>query len=251
MRLGEWYKAEVELDVQFLPRSTYTDLFGTPSDTAVVIDVLRMTTTASLLFSRGLDELFIIAEVAQARELAAQTGALLLGERGGERVTGFDGGNSPLEYTQSLRGQKAILCTSNGSKAVQTTSDIEHVFLGAIVNAKAVAQHALKVAKTRIVLICAGTGGQVSLDDVLGAACIAREMLKLNSELALTDACKVALVNLETSSDLLKGLQNARHSAILQDLGYEEDIEFAAQLNLLDTVPMRTSQQPTCFTLAP
>lgn len=205
-----------------------------------------MTTTSSLLFSKGLEELFVVAEVARARKLASQAGALLLGERGGEKLNGFDGGNSPLEYTQSLRGQSAILCTSNGSKAVQTTQEVEHVFLGAIVNAKAVAEKALEVTEESIILICAGTGGQISLDDVLGAACITREMLEL-SKLELTDACKVALGSLELKPDLLSGLQAARHAAILRDLGFDKDIAFAATLNLLNTVPVRTSQNPTRF----
>ena len=234
------------LDVQFVPRSTSIQ----PPDTAVVIDVLRMTTTSALLFSKGLDELFVVAEVENARGLAAQTSALLLGERAGEKLEGFDGGNSPLEYTQSLKGQKAILCTSNGSKAVQTTQEVEHVFLGAIVNAKAVAEKVLEVATESIIFICAGTGGRISLDDVIGAACIAREIIKLDSEIERTDACKVALGSLELHPDLSDGLQNAYHSTVLKNLGYEEDIAFAAKLNLLDTVTMRTSQNPTCFTLA-
>ena len=234
------------LDVQFLPRSTSTKL----PDTAVVIDVLRMTTTSSLLFSKGLEELFVVAEIENARGLASRTGALLLGERGGVKVEEFDGGNSPLEYTQSLGGRKAILCTSNGSKAVETTGEVEHVFLGAIVNAKAVAERVLEVATENIALICAGTGGQVSLDDVLGAACIAREMLELDSRLNLTDACKVALGSLELNPDLLSGLHDAYHSTVLKHLGYEEDVAFAAKLNLLNTVPTRTSQYPTRFTPA-
>ncbi len=209
-----------------------------------------MTTTSGLLFSKGLEELFVVAEVEDARGLAAQTGALLLGERGGEKVEGFDGGNSPLEYTQSLSGQKAILCTSNGSKAVQTTREVEHVLLGAIVNAKAVAARVLEVATKNITLICAGTGGHISLDDVIGAACIARELLDFNSKLDLTDACKIAVGSLELNSDLLSGLQGAHHSTVLKNLGYEEDIAFAAKLNLLDTVPVRASRNPTCFTLA-
>ena len=209
-----------------------------------------MTTTSSLLFSRGLEELFVVAEVEDARGLASQTGALLLGERGGEKLEGFDGGNSPLEYTQSLKGQRAILCTSNGSKAVQTTREVKHVFLGAIVNAKAVAEKVLEVTTENITLICAGTGGKISLDDVIGAACIAREIIKLGSEIERTDACKVALGSLELNPDLLDGLQNAHHSTTLKNLGYEEDIAFAAKLNLLDIVPMRTSQNPTRFTLA-
>ena len=233
------------LDVQFLPRSTYEGSF----EAAVIVDVLRMTTTSSLLFSKGLEDLFVVAEVEEARRLAEQTGALLLGERGGEKLDGFDGGNSPLEYTRSLRGRSAVLCTSNGSRAVQMTREVEHVFLGAIVNAQAVARKVLEVAKKNIILICAGTGGQISLDDVLGAACIVREMLEL-SKLDLTDACKVALSCLERHPDLFSGLQNAYHSTVLKRLGYEDDIAFAAKLDLLDTVPLRTSQTPTRFGLA-
>lgn len=234
------------LDVQFSPHSTYSS----NPDTAVVVDILRMTTTSSLLFSKGLEDLFVVAEVEDARGLASRTGALLLGERGGEKLEGFDGGNSPLEYTQPLNGQSAILCTSNGSKAVQTTEEVEHVFLGAIVNAKVVARKVLEVATENITLICAGTGGKISLDDVIGAACTAREIIKLDSEIERTDACKVALGSLELNPDLLSSLQNAYHSTVLKNLGYEEDIAFAAKLNLLNTVPVRTSQNPTCFTLA-
>ena len=234
------------LDVQFVPRSTTINL----SDTAVVIDVLRMTTTSALLFSQGLEELFVVAEVEDARGLAAQMGALLLGERGGKKVKGFDGGNSPLEYPQPLNGQKAILCTSNGSKAVEAIQEVEHVFLGAIVNAKAVAEKVLEVATENITLICAGTGGRVSLDDVIGAACIAREMLELDTKLEHTDACKVALGSLELNPDLSSGLQDAYHSTVLKNLGYEEDITFAAKLNLLNTVPVRTSHHLIRFTLA-
>ncbi len=210
-----------------------------------------MTTTSSLLFSKSLAELFVVAEVEDARGLAAQTGSLLLGERGGEKVGGFDGGNSPLEYTQSLRGQKAVLCTSNGSKAVETTSDIEHVFLGAIVSARAVAERVLEVAQENITLICAGTNGETSFDDVLGAGSLVKELLELDSTLDITYACQAALGNLEQIPDILSGLLGAHHAAVLQNLGYEDDIDFAATLNLLDDVPMRTSRNPARFTRVP
>ena len=74
------------------PHNTPHDTPDTTLDTIIVIDVLRMTTTACALFSRSLSELTVVAEVEAARTLAAAEEALLLGERGGVKLPGFDGG---------------------------------------------------------------------------------------------------------------------------------------------------------------
>ena len=215
-----------------------------PLDTVVVIDVLRMTTTACALFSRGLSELSVVAAVEDARTLAATEGALLLGERGGVRLLGFDGGNSPLEYLdQDLSARRAVLCTSNGSRAVEGGMGARHLLLGSVVNAAAVARKALSLAQEEIRLVCAGTNGEVSLDDILGAACIARELVRLEPALIksdlitsdpttsgfiMGDSVKLALKVLEGTPDLEAGLREARHAALLDSLGFGEDVRFAA-----------------------
>ena len=234
-----------------------TPLDTAPLDTVVVIDVLRMTTTACALFSRGLSELAVVAAVKDARTLAAAEGALLLGERGGVRLPGFDGGNSPLEYQHDLSGQRAVLCTSNGSRAVERGANARHLLLGSIVNAPAVARKALSVAQEEIRLVCAGTDGEVSLDDVLGAACIARELVRLEPalvrsdlttrDLATNDGVKLALKVLSSTPDLEVGLKEARHAALLTSLGFGEDVRFAARLNSLEEVPQRVAQHPARF----
>jgi len=81
----------IRLDVAFTPGARSDDV-------AIVVDVLRMTTTAASLFARGLAELTVIADESGARARAEATGALLRGERGGKALPGFDGGNSPLEH---------------------------------------------------------------------------------------------------------------------------------------------------------
>src|SRR5437762_2088702 len=69
---------------------------------AVVVDVLRATTTIVYALAAGCKAVRPCVEVDEARELANQMRAgrvLLGGERGGLPLPDFDLGNSPREYT--------------------------------------------------------------------------------------------------------------------------------------------------------
>src|SRR5437764_6581365 len=69
---------------------------------AVVIDVLRATTTIVYALAAGAACVRPCAEVGEAEALAGamRAGRVLLGgERGGVPLPGFDLGNSPREYT--------------------------------------------------------------------------------------------------------------------------------------------------------
>jgi len=203
----------------------------------VVIDTLRMSTTATVLGARGAGTLWILSDVAQARLLAKAHEALLLGERNEQPLPGFDGGNSPLEYLSAdLQGRSAILCTTNGSRAVEAAADAQHVLLGTIVNARAVATRALALAQTTVTLSCAGTRGEVSLDDLLGAACIADELLQLMPMIRLSDMAKVVLRLLCSVPTLEDGLLESSHGQTLRAGGFLEDVYFAARKNHLACV---------------
>lgn len=233
-------------DVAFTPASAPAGVAGS---VAVVIDVLRMTTNAATLFSLGLSELFVVAEIEEARAVAGASGALLFGERGGVPLPGFNGGNSPLEHTGDLAGRKALLCTTNGSFAVQAVKDARAVLLGAIVNAGSVAQRALQLGAERVLLVCAGTNGSPSLDDVVGAGCIVRAALRGTGTVALTDSAKMALHIANQNTDLEATLLEAAHAAVLEGLGYDRDIAFAARLDSLPVAPERTAADPATFRL--
>lgn len=233
--------AAMELDVAFLPRPGR-------SDVAVVIDVLRMTTTAATLLSRGVERLEIVAGTDPALARAAETGALLFGERDGLPFPGFDGGNSPLEHLgNDYSGRVAILCTTNGSKAVEVVADADNVLLGAIVNAPTVARLAVELARDRITLVCAGTYDAVSLDDVLGAGCIAREVLRVSAAFEPTDAARIALALAESAGGVEKVLGTAQHARVLRDLGFAADVSFAARLGSLGSVARLVGRGPLRF----
>ena len=80
---------------------------------AVVIDVLRATTTIIHALAAGCTCVRPCAEIEEARQVAGQMRAgrvLLGGERGGKPLPGFDVGNSPREYTPRLcRGITLVL----------------------------------------------------------------------------------------------------------------------------------------------
>src|SRR5438132_1827020 len=86
---------------------------------AVVVDVLRASTTIIHALAAGCTDVRPCAETEEARALAGQMRAgrvLLGGERGGVTPPGFDLGNSPREYTPSVcRGCTLVHTTTNGT----------------------------------------------------------------------------------------------------------------------------------------
>ena len=101
---------------------------------AVVIDVLRATTTVIHALVAGCTAVRPCAEVEEARTLADQMCAgrvLLGGERGGRPVAGFDLGNSPGEYVAKVcRGTTLVLTTTNGTRAMVRAAEAERGALG-------------------------------------------------------------------------------------------------------------------------
>ena len=67
---------------------------------AIVIDVLRATTTITCALHQGYERVLACGELDQARELAGRLGpgTMLAGERKCVRPEGFDLGNSPREF---------------------------------------------------------------------------------------------------------------------------------------------------------
>src|SRR4051794_30793820 len=87
-----------------------------------VIDLLRATTTICQALASGACEVVPFLEIDETFAAADRVGresVLLGGERGGTRITGFDLGNSPAEYTpQVVRGRTVFITTTNGTRAL-------------------------------------------------------------------------------------------------------------------------------------
>src|SRR5947209_4689500 len=132
---------------------------------AVVIDVLRATTTMVHALAAGCVCVRPCAEIEEARALAGQMRAgrvLLGGERGGQPLPGFDLGNSPREYTAKVcKGNTIVLTTTNGTRALLRAAEAERVLVAAFVNYSAVCEQLRQDARP-VHVVCAGTEGEVS-----------------------------------------------------------------------------------------
>ncbi len=89
---------------------------------AVVIDVLRATTTMIHALAAGAESVRPCQEVAEAFRLRDQLGAahcVLGGERHGLLIEGFQLDNSPFRYTpEVVRGKSVVFTTTNGTRAI-------------------------------------------------------------------------------------------------------------------------------------
>src|SRR5438105_4631211 len=133
-----------------------------PGGVAVVVDVLRATTTMIYALAAGCVCVRPCAEVEEARGLADQMRAgrvLLGGERGGVPLPGFDLGNSPREFKPKLcRGSTLVLTTTNGTRALLKAAEADRVLVAGFVNYSAVCEQVRQDSRP-IHIVCAGTEG--------------------------------------------------------------------------------------------
>jgi len=207
---------------------------------AVVIDVLRATTTIIQALAAGCTAVRPCAEVHEAKEVADSLPAgkvLLGGERGGKPIAGFDLGNSPKEYTaKACRGTTVVLTTTNGTRAILRATEADRVLLAGFVNYSAVCEQ-LHQEPRPIHIVCAGTDGEVTLEDTLLAGAFVDFLCEV-VEVKLNDAARVAWDCFENHGRVLQGaLEISRGGANLLALGYHEDIKAAAQVDQFALVP--------------
>ena len=165
----------MRVDVAVLPAALGpTALAGA---TALVIDVLRASTSIIMALANGCAGVVPVAEPDEARRRAAEIpGALVAGERRGDPLEGFHLGNSPLEFTRErVGGRTVFLTTSNGTGALLAVRGAAAIGVAAFVNAGAAAAWAL-AARRGLVIACAGDVGQRSLEDEVCAGLIVEQV---------------------------------------------------------------------------
>ena len=219
----------------------------------VVIDVLRASTTIVTALANGAVGVRTERTAEAARAAAALAGrdaghSLLGGERAGLRIEGFDLGNSPREYTpERVGGLRIVTTTTNGTAAVAACPLAEAILVGALVNRRAVAARAFALALAGgraprpIHLVCAGTDGEVTEEDILAAGAI----LDAAGATALDAAATAARAEFrQTIGDapdlrapLAAALADSRGGRNLLAIGMAADIGCAAAIDTIPLVP--------------
>ncbi len=207
-------------------------------DVVIVIDVLRSCTLAPILFSRGLETLYVGPSIRAARHLAEARGLLLFGERGGLPPEGFNYGISPTEVAHAdVAGRSAVLVSDNGARVLGCTKNAKHVLLGSLYNAGAAAALAASLAEQEIALLCAGFNGDEDLDDTLCAGFLAAQLKRRLPAASLGGAALYAMGFLGAFPAPVGALWGSRAGHALRRFNLTGDIALSSLVSQTDKVP--------------
>ena len=215
------------------------------SKTAIVIDVLRASSTIVTALQNGAKEIIPVSSVEFAVKISGGlfTGqTLMCGERNTKKIEGFALGNSPLEFTEDIvSGKSIILYTTNGSRAVVKAKFSENLFVASFLNLSAVAKHLVEMKKD-FEIVCSGRGNTISLEDIICSGKLITEVQKLIEDIQLSDSAKASIsLNKSFGRNILKMLKETEHGQILIENGFEKDIEYCSKLNILEAIPTFTN----------
>lgn len=212
------------VDVCFTPKEIR------PVEVAVVVDVLRATSTIVQALAVGYPRVVCCRSVATARELRAP-GRVLAGESACVRPPDFALGNSPAAMASAgRRGEELVLATTNGSPAVVAASRAaERVLIGCLLNLRAVL--ATVPTDARVAIICSGTNGRPALEDVYAAGRFVAALGGVPS-----DAARVAERVAGGYGTPLEPLAASEDAAQLRATGQERDIAWCARESVLEVV---------------
>ena len=223
---------------------------------AVIIDILRASTTITHALANGATAVIPTGEVDEARRIAAdypKDSVLLGGEREGLLIEGFDLDNNPFAYSPEVVADKTVVfTTSNGTRALLRAAEADRVLIGSFVNLQAVV-NVLAADLRPIHLVCAGTQGRVTLEDVLCAGGICHR-LQLWSDAhgaghdfnCDDDQTQLALDHYwfrasapedNDSTPILEAISMSQGGRNCLRLGYQDQIARAATYDLFDIVP--------------
>lgn len=206
-----------------------------PAGTAVVIDVLRATSTITLALASGYERVLVAGSIDAATALRAD-GRTLAGEVGCARAPGFDLGNSP-EETRNPRTADLVLATTNGAPAIVASAAVaDDVLVASLLNFAAICGQL--AGREDVLIVCAGTDGRVSIEDVYLAGRISAAL-----EGTKTDAAQVAEAVAAAYPTAFDALSASGGAVGLRREGLESDIDFCAQESIVDVVGRFTATE--------
>lgn len=199
-------------------------------DVVVVVDCLRASSTIVTALSSGLEAVVPCASM----EDGLRAGRISAGERGGRKIPGFTHGNSPIEIRdRGYSGGTLHLSTTNGTECLNCAArGASAVLVGCLLNARAVAEVALELARetsSQITLVTAGRHNREAAEDSIGATEIAHYLDQGQPRGAVAP---------HYSEDYVADFMASGTGQNLIGLGYSADVVFCAQKDKYDLVPI-------------
>lgn len=189
---------------------------------AVIIDVFRAFTVEAYIMNNGAKNLLPVGDKQIAYDAKEKdSNYILIGERHGKILPGFDYGNSPSQIKNvDFSGKTVIHTTSAGTQGIDNAKNAKEVLTGSLVNAKAIAQYIKSKNPEEVSLVCMGLDGKAQTEEDNLCAYYIKSLLEGTP------------MDLENEIEKLKQTSGAKFfDATLSDIFPEEDFYLSTEVD--------------------
>lgn len=174
------------MHIKLCPSPHLVELYASraKTDLVVVVDVLRASATIAAALHAGAASVRCVATLSEAQQFLGQEGYCVAAERNAQKVNFADFGNDPSEYSpESIGGKHLVISTTNGTQAVEAAQrtlegGVGHILVASYVNVTPLVEYIFRTQPQEIVIVAAGWKGQPSLEDMLFAAYLERQIAR-------------------------------------------------------------------------
>lgn len=215
----------------------------------VVVDILRATSAICAAFMNGVKAVIPVGTVDEAKEYK-KNGYMVAAERDGLVLDFADFGNSPFNFTTDrVQGQIIAYSTTNGTQAIQMSSDCYKVTVGAYLNISSLAQWLIDQNRD-VVILCAGWKNRFSLEDSVFAGLLAERLLEHPTYTTICDSTFAAIDLWSSARHNLRGyIEKAAQRSRLRVNGLDDVIDFCHTPDLTNLVPVFTDGKLVSITV--
>lgn len=213
-------------------------------DIAIVIDVIRASTTIIAALRMGAESVIPTSSIKEAFKLRKGCGGILLsGERGGRKIKGFHLDNSPSEVSSSdIRGKKLVITTTHGTRLLKAAMEkADKVLVGGLINRAACSRLAYELAETdradiKVVIPRSAIG--ICIEDLYAAGLVIEFLrdLEVNHK---GDLAEIAVIMADNDiEEMRRIIEKSTSATIVKSIGHKDDVEYCLRLDEIDLIPI-------------
>ncbi|MCA9755147.1 MAG: 2-phosphosulfolactate phosphatase [Candidatus Eisenbacteria bacterium] len=218
-------------------------LFYTKGRRVVIVDVLRAGTTLCYALQSGAEKIIPVDSIEEAKQILAtldRESSLLAGEQDGQKLEGFDLGNSPSEVQSAgLAGKTIVFVSDDVGPLLSRSMEAVEKLLLSFTNVGAVVDYLLDSGDQELTVICAGSGGRFAMEDALAAGMLIDRLGPVEDDSELNDAARACwILYLAHRRNLARAVRTSAAGRTLREKEADGDVSLALQVDSTPFVPL-------------
>lgn len=207
----------------------------------IMMDVLCTGGAILATVNNGAAKIIPLSEVDDAIALSRtldRRDSLIVGERDFLPLPGCDCGASPLQLTADrVAGKTVVMTTSDGTAALTAARITDRVLVGSLLNRTALAR-AIVHSGQNAVILCAGTNGRFSAEDIYGAGGVVSAVRRMTDNVTLNDVGILSELFYEADRQDHSRLMQTANIRRMLELGLSADVDYCFAEDALPLVPV-------------